>query len=180
MLVIVGVETENHVLPLNGTPRSRCAKAGRKVWTGCSLSPRLRVLKVAVESVLGLLFCWASVSKIIAPHSAAALSKATIGLNTNAATFLVLSIAWAELLLGVLLISGLFPFLTKGTAIVLILVFSALLMFGFANGFHGACGCLGFKESVPVALGRNAGVLSLLTVAILCEPRSVPTKGEVK
>lgn len=122
-----------------------------------------------VSILLGGLFAWSGVVKATRPAEAVAMSESILPLSHNLAHTSVIVVAWFEILLGAWLISGALSLLAMGVTVAVLLVFSTILAAGVASGYSGSCGCLGFKENLPIALGRNSMLLLIVGIIVLAE-----------
>jgi putative oxidoreductase len=118
-------------------------------------------LHLAIRLLLGGLFVWAGVGKIVGPLDFASsvynyklLPEFWVGVAAGV-------IPWLELLVGVALVTGV---RIKGAALVtglLMLLFISLLLTSWARGLNIDCGCFSGVERTPglAAISEDAGML---------------------
>lgn len=117
--------------------------------------------------LLGLVFIWASWSKIVAPDSFAGIIQSYQILPQHMVNPVAILLPWVEAACGICLLSG---YLVKGSALIvdiLMIVFILALAFNSYRGIDVACGC--FSVSDPgekISVFTIARDLSLLAVGV--------------
>jgi uncharacterized membrane protein YphA (DoxX/SURF4 family) len=144
--------------------------------------PRNTILRVALlvlRLAVGAVFGYAAWVKLREPWMLFAMSvDAYHVLPEWGAVAVARTLPWVELLLAVLLLTGLWKRITLPAATVLLAVFFGLMVRSYARGEGIDCGCFGPGEAIsPVTLLRDGALLaaaSLLTVfAFLGPPRKL-------
>lgn len=116
-------------------------------------------------AVVGALFVWAGVGKVLGAESWRRASAA-LGAPAVAATV----VPWWEIALGTALVSGWVAEPVRLAGIVTIVAFSALLVTNLARDRRPPCACFGGRIERPLswtALVRNAGIGGALLCALL-------------
>ena len=115
--------------------------------------------------LLGFVFLVSGASKIAAgpawPEQARGL---------GAPSFVVPVLPWFEIVLGAVLVMQVVPVLAAVTALVVLVLFTALIARRLAQGQHPPCACFGAWSSKPIGrldLARNAALLALAALALL-------------
>ena len=113
------------------------------------------ILVLAARLILGVVFIYASVDKILHP---AAFAKAIYNYQILPGALINLTglvLPWLELVLGLFLIIGLFREGSVCMATVLMLVFLGAMIFNLARGLNIHCGCFSTSTegtgNVPMA-----------------------------
>jgi uncharacterized membrane protein YphA (DoxX/SURF4 family) len=145
--------------------KPRLAAAARWVSTGARL-------------VLGGVFLVAGLLKAIDPQSSVAAVRAYQLLPPSAVTIVGWGLPFAEIALGLLLLTGIATRAVAAGAAILLLVFIAAVVSVAARGLSIDCGCFGGGGEVApgqtaygIELVRDAGLL-LLAVWLVWQPRS--------
>jgi uncharacterized membrane protein YphA (DoxX/SURF4 family) len=145
--------------------KPRLAAAARWVSTGARL-------------VLGGVFLVAGLLKAIDPQSSVAAVRAYQLLPPSAVTIVGWGLPFAEIALGLLLLTGIATRAVAAGAAILLLVFIAAVVSVAARGLSIDCGCFGGGGEVSpgqtaygIELVRDAGLL-LLAVWLVWQPRS--------
>jgi uncharacterized membrane protein YphA (DoxX/SURF4 family) len=116
--------------------------------------------------VIGAVFMYAAYAKLRDPWTLFAMSIDSYKILPEWAVLAVArSLPWFELLLGVVLISGLALRHASLVAAALLAVFFALMIISYARGLTIDCGCFGPGEALgPTTLLRDGALLSLAIV----------------
>lgn len=118
--------------------------------------------------VLGGIFIYAGLEKIIYSERFAELVFNYKLVPTEAVNLVAIILPWLEILTGFLLIMGLFTLPATAILIFLILVFLGAVGFNLARGLDFQCGC--FSASTEV---RNTALVTLLRDIALLVPAAV-------
>ncbi len=115
--------------------------------------------------LLGFVFLVSGASKIAAgpawPEQARGL---------GAPSFVVPVLPWFEIVLGAVLVMQVVPVLAAVTALVVLVLFTALIARRLAQGQHPPCACFGTLSTKPLGRGhviRNVGFMALAVAALL-------------
>ena len=86
---------------------------------------------------------------------------------------------WLELLVGLILIAGVWRRISTTAASALLLVFFGLMVRAYARGEGIDCGCFGLGEAIsPLTLLRDGGLLAAtLLLAVVGWRRDQPARG---
>jgi len=113
------------------------------------------LLSLCARLILGGIFIYASIDKILHPE---AFAKAVFNYQVLPNVFInatAIVLPWLELILGVFLIAGLFREGTVGLVTTLLLVFLGAMAFNTARGLNIDCGC--FSSSGSETAGIHMG-----------------------
>jgi uncharacterized membrane protein YphA (DoxX/SURF4 family) len=124
----------------------------------------VHAVQVVSRVLLGAVFVLAGVSKIAASGSWPA-QAAGLGVPRSVAVV----VPWIELTLGAIVIVGLAMPTSAIVAVVLLVVFTAVLLRSLAAGLHPPCACFGAWSASPIGWGhvaRNAAFTGVGIVAI--------------
>jgi uncharacterized membrane protein YphA (DoxX/SURF4 family) len=113
------------------------------------------LLSLFARLILGAIFVYASVDKILHPES---FAKAVYNYQILPHTLInatAVVLPWLELILGVFLITGLFREGSVALVTLLLLVFLGAMAFNLARGLDIDCGCFG--SSGPGTAGVHMG-----------------------
>lgn len=105
--------------------------------------PVASVMALVCRLVLGGVFLWAGIEKIIAPQEFAIAIDNYRLLPEGMINLVAVVLPWLELLLGMALIAG---YLVRGSALLsamLFLVFAGALTINLVRGLDISCGCFG-------------------------------------
>ena len=115
--------------------------------------------------LLGFVFLVSGATKIAAgpawPEQARGL---------GAPSFVVPVLPWFEIVLGAVLVMQVVPVLAAVTALVVLVLFTALIARRLAQGQHPPCACFGTLSTKPLGRGhviRNVGFMVLAVAALL-------------
>jgi len=112
---------------------------------------RRRILFLATRIILGAIFVYASVDKILHP---AAFAEAVYNYQILPDSFINLTailLSWLELILGACLIAGVWLPGAVMIANVLLVVFVGALLFNLARGLDIHCGCFSTEAETGVS-----------------------------
>jgi uncharacterized membrane protein YphA (DoxX/SURF4 family) len=127
----------------------------------------VRFFLTALRLTLAIVFLYAAYTKLRQPWLLFAMSiDAYQILPEWAALALGRALPWLELLLGLLLATGVGLRYTAVGASILLAVFFAVMVRSYAMGMKIDCACFGLGEAIgPLTLARD-GVLLILAVAV--------------
>jgi uncharacterized membrane protein YphA (DoxX/SURF4 family) len=135
-------------------------------------------VSTAARLLLGGVFLVAGGLKVIDPQSSVAAVRAYRLLPSSLATIVGWGLPFAEIALGVLLLTGIATRLVAAVSAVLLLVFIAAVASAAARGLSIDCGCFGGGGDVApgqaaygIEILRDVGLL-LLAVWLVWQPRS--------
>jgi uncharacterized membrane protein YphA (DoxX/SURF4 family) len=137
----------------------------------------MRRLRLALRLVLAAVFLYAAYTKLRQPWLLFALSIDSYGMLPQWAVLLVArTLPWLELLLGLLLASGVgLPYVALATSLQLVL-FLGVMLRGYAKGLGIDCGCFGAGEALTIKTLIRDGLLTagaiVLTVSAFKSRRS--------
>ncbi len=132
--------------------------------------PALRVLLLIWRLCLGALFLYAAYTKLRHPWALFAMSVNSYQVLPDWAVMLVArTLPWAELVLGIWLVTGYKLHYAAAAASALLLFFFSLMLRSYFKGLGIDCGCFGFGEKLgPRTLARDGAlVLFALALAVL-------------
>lgn len=120
-----------------------------------------RYLLLLLRVVLGAVFVYAAWLKLKDPWQLFAMAVDAYGLLPQWAVIVVArTLPWVELVLGVLLIAGLWLRLSAAALSLILLGFFALMVRSYAAGMAIDCGCFGAGEKISaLTLLRDGGLL---------------------
>ena len=124
----------------------------------------MEAVSLVAAVLLGIAFVVAGASKLAAREAWPAQ-----GVALGAPFFLVTYVPWVELAVGATLIAQLFEPVPALVAIMLLLLFSALIAKRLSQGRHPTCACFGAWSAKPIGpqhLARNAVLLVLGVLAL--------------
>jgi uncharacterized membrane protein YphA (DoxX/SURF4 family) len=129
-------------------------------------SNRLALLRLALRVFLGVVFAYAAWLKLREPWMLFAMAvDAYQVLPQWAVIFVARTLPWAELLLGLLLISGKWMRLSSAAASALLAGFLAMMIFTYLKGKQIDCGCFGSGDPIsPRTLARDSALLATALV----------------
>ncbi len=115
-----------------------------------------KYLLFAVRLILGALFIYSAVTKITdLDYFAKSLYNYRL-LPEDSLNFFALIIPWLELIIGVLLIAGIYVRESALIGTVLMIVFIAAVAIAVARGLDIECGCFGTRD------GSKVGILKII------------------
>ena len=125
---------------------------------------------LGLRLVLGAVFMYAAWTKLRASPLIFAMSVDSYRLLPEWAVLLVAyTLPWLELLVGVLLLAGVWLRYVAASASAILVMFFALMLRSYVQGEGIDCGCFGVGEAIsPKTLLRDGGLLAaavLLTAA---------------
>lgn len=125
------------------------------------------ILILIIRTFIGILFIFYGVSKIADP-SQFANEIGNYGITPEFITQLMaLVIPWAEMIIGVLLLFGVFQNENGVLATVLLLMFTIAVTIAFAKGLDISCGCSSNNASQKVGwlkIFENLGLIILTSI----------------
>ena len=125
------------------------------------------ILILIIRTFIGILFIFYGVSKIADP-SQFANEIGNYGMSPEFITQLMaLVIPWAELIIGVLLLFGVFQNENGVLATGLLLMFTFGVAFAFASGLDISCGCSGSNASQKVGWSKIFENIGLIILTII-------------
>lgn len=126
-----------------------------------------RVLVLAGRIALGAVFIYAAYTKLRAPSMLFALSIDSYQLlPPNAVIFVARTLPWFELVLGLLLISGIALRYVASAASLLLLIFFGVMVRSHLKGLGIDCGCFGVGEALGVKTLIRDGLLAALALGV--------------
>jgi uncharacterized membrane protein YphA (DoxX/SURF4 family) len=127
---------------------------------------RLLALRLALRVFLGGAFVYAAWLKLRDPWMLFAMAVDAYQLLPQWAVILVArTLPWAELLLGLLLISGKWIRFASAAVSALLAGFLAIMVYSYLKGMQINCGCFGSGEPIsPRTLARDSGLLAAALV----------------
>ncbi|MCC7174068.1 MAG: DoxX family protein [Bryobacterales bacterium] len=130
----------------------------------------IRRLTVALRLAMGLMFLYAAWTKLTQPWIQVAMTvEAYQLLPPGAVEFVARTLPWAELALGLWLISGVWLRWAASAASALLAAFLAVLVRSYVKGMQIECGCFGPGDPLSAyTLARDSTLLllSLLLTAL--------------
>lgn len=121
-----------------------------------------RRLRLVLRVVFGAIFLYAAYTKLRHPSMLFALTIDSYGLLPSwAVVFVAQTLPWFELVLGVLLLAGVFLRWTSTAGTLVLACFFALLIRTYSKGMAIECGCFGLGDPIsPVTLTRDGLMLA--------------------
>jgi putative oxidoreductase len=114
-----------------------------------SSSKNLRLLGIALRVVLGVIFIYAGYVKLKDPWELFALAIASYQLLPLTMVEIVARmLPWLELIVGLMLIAGIWLRVAATITSLLLVVFFALMIRAYVKGMEIACGCFGPGEVI--------------------------------
>lgn len=149
-----------------------------------SQSKLLRALSLLVRLILAAVFAYAAWIKLKEPWALFAISVDAYHVLPHWAVIVVArGLPWFELVLALLLLSGLLPRITAVSTSTLLLVFFSLMVRAYTRGEAIDCGCFGPGEAIsPLTMLRDGGLLAaalFLTFLAFRRPPSPVLAGTV-
>lgn len=125
------------------------------------------ILILILRTFIGILFIFYGVAKIADPAQFAN-EIGNYGMTPDFITQLMaLIIPWAEMIIGVLLLFGIYQRENGLLATGLMILFTFAVIFAFASGLDISCGCSGSNASQKVGwlkIFENIGIIILTTI----------------
>jgi uncharacterized membrane protein YphA (DoxX/SURF4 family) len=123
----------------------------------------IRRLILVARLVLGMVFLYAAYTKLRQPWEIFALSIDSYQVLPPWAVFAVArTLPWLELVIGVLLLAGVFTLWVSAASTALLGAFFALMVYEYGKGAGIDCGCFGLGEAMsPLTLLRDGSLLAL-------------------
>ncbi|MDZ4801283.1 MAG: MauE/DoxX family redox-associated membrane protein [Bryobacteraceae bacterium] len=122
----------------------------------------IRVVAIVLRVVLGAVFLYAAWTKLSQPWALFAMSIDAYGLLPEwGVLFVARTLPWAELSIGLLLLTGWWLRWTSLIAATLLGVFFVIMLVSWSKGMGIDCGCFGVGEALTwKTLVRDGGLLS--------------------
>ena len=125
----------------------------------------MRIIDIAIRLVLGGVFVFAGVVKIIDPATFATDIGNYRLLPHEWNNLLAITLPWIEVVAGVLLIAGIWARASALVIAVMLVVFLAAIGQAVARGLNISCGCFGTVEGRKVGLVALAQDVAMLAAA---------------
>lgn len=130
-----------------------------------------RALVILSSFALAVVFAWACIPKILAPHDFAVMVFRYQLLPFALINLVAIYLPWVELVSAA---AVLFPATRRGAALILLVmlaVFTGALILNIARGINVACGCFSVDESAAVSgwwnVARNAALMAAALVVLV-------------
>jgi uncharacterized membrane protein YphA (DoxX/SURF4 family) len=119
-------------------------------------------IRLALRLILAAVFLYAAWSKLRQPWLVFAMSIDSYQILPPWMVFAVArTLPWLELVLGLLLLAGLYLRYAAPVCALLLLIFYAAMLRAYLSGLGIDCGCFGVGEAVsPVTLARDGTLLA--------------------
>jgi len=123
----------------------------------------MKLVSIVLRAVLGAVFIYAAYVKLREPWLLFATSIDAYHVLPEWAVLTVArSLPWAELALGLVLLSGLWLRYTSIAAVTLLGVFLIVMMSAYARGLAIDCACFGPGEEISArTLARDGGLVAM-------------------
>jgi uncharacterized membrane protein YphA (DoxX/SURF4 family) len=127
-----------------------------------SRSDGARVAALVLRIALAAVFFYAAYTKLSQPWAMFAIAIDAYHLLPDAAiVFVARTLPWFELLIGLLLLSGLLPRISSSLAAALLLAFFVILVRSYLKGMEIDCGCFGLGDKLSAkTLARDGALLA--------------------
>ncbi len=126
-----------------------------------------RSVVVILRLALGAVFVYAAWSKLRQSWLLFAMAIDAYGLLPQWAVItLARALPWLELVLGILLLSGLWLRQAATFATALLVMFFAIMLRSYAKGLQIDCACFGFGEAISLKTLLRDGLLVLSSMAL--------------
>ena len=110
---------------------------------------KLRWLWLALRVIIGVIFVYAAWTKLREPWQLFAMNIDSYRLlPLTAVEFVARTLPWFELLVGLMVIGGIWLRLSSTAISALLLVFFALMVRAYMSGMEINCGCFGTGEPI--------------------------------
>ena len=147
---------------------------------GVALSPRVRdAIGLLARLVLGVTLVVAGALKVTAPHTSARAVQAYQLLPFDVAAYIGYGLPIVEIIVGVLLVLGLFTRFSAVVGSLLMVAFIIGIASAWARGLSIDCGCFGNGGTIaaaqtqyPQEIARDAGLL-LCGLWLVIRPRTM-------
>ncbi|MCC6362693.1 MAG: DoxX family membrane protein [Bryobacterales bacterium] len=119
-------------------------------------------IRLALRLILAAVFLYAAWSKLRQPWLVFAMSVDSYQILPPWMVFAVArTLPWLELLLGLLLLAGIYLRYAAPVCSLLLLIFYAAMVRAYLSGLGIDCGCFGVGEAVsPATLARDGALLA--------------------
>ncbi|MFH1138646.1 MAG: MauE/DoxX family redox-associated membrane protein [Pseudomonadota bacterium] len=111
-----------------------------------------KVLHLAARLVLGGIFLYAALDKIVHPRAFAEIIYNYRILPGSLINLSAIALPWLEAALGLLLLAGRWTPGASSLVLALLAVFGAALLFNLARGLDIACGCFSAQENEAASM----------------------------
>lgn len=128
-----------------------------------------RAASLALRLVLGGLFLWAGIPKLLSPlQTLASVYSYQIVLPDWLATGIALTLPWMEILVGLAIIAGVWMPVAMGWMAAMLIAFTALTAQAWWRGLPIDCGCADFSSLHPaLAVLTTTGGATLRNIVLL-------------
>jgi uncharacterized membrane protein YphA (DoxX/SURF4 family) len=117
--------------------------------------------------LLGAIFVYAAYTKLQHPWLVFAMSIDAYGLLPEWGVLTVArALPWTELVLGVMLLAGVWVRYASGVMALLIGVFFGIMLFSWGKGAGIDCGCFGLGEALTIRSLARDGALAAAAIAL--------------
>ncbi len=126
-----------------------------------------RWIRIILRVALGAIFVYAAWLKLREPWQIFAMAvDAYKLLPTWGVTFVARTLPWAELVIGLLLISGFFLRIASIGASALLLGFFTVMVRTYAAGIQADCGCFGSGDPISMRTLTRDGTMLLASLSL--------------
>ncbi len=122
----------------------------------------MSALAIVASVLLGVAFLVAGGSKIAAGDSWPEQAR-----GLGAPRFVIPVLPWFEIVLGAVLVVQVARVAAAAVALVLLLMFTALIVWRLAQGRHPPCACFGAWSATPIGWSNVVRNLALMALALL-------------
>lgn len=137
------------------------------------------ILVLVIRTIIGIIFIFYGVAKIADP-SQFANEIGNYGMTPDFITHLLaLILPWAEMIVGVLLLFGIYQNENGLLATLMLLMFTFGVIFAFASGLDINCGCSGGNAQQKVGWSKileNIGLILLSTIVTFTNSKKFALK----
>jgi len=127
----------------------------------------IRILKLALRTILAAVFAYAAYTKLRQPWLVFAMSIDAYGLLPEwAVLFIARTLPWFELAIGVALLIGIWLRYVSAAAALLLAVFFGIMLMSYGKGMGIDCGCFGVGEPLTAKTLIRDGSLLVAAVAL--------------
>jgi len=123
-------------------------------------------LTILFRIIIGVVFLWASVDKIIDPFSFAKNISYYHIIPFGLENLIALFLPWLELIIGSSLILGIFIRANIILSFILLVIFNILIFQAIIRGFNIECGC-GLKDGQTIGIEKLIENFGLLLICFL-------------
>lgn len=138
------------------------------------------IISTVLRVILGLVFCASAILKLVSINDFE-IYLTSLGLfGFDVASLLGRLLIIAELILGVAIISGWWQRLVYSLTIVVLVVFSAFLLWRIAVGDEESCHCFGTLVEMNPIQSMLKNLLAVCVITYLCFSKSIDFFGQLK